>query len=134
VSQLVGLGHKPVTIKTETDLVSNLKAQLEKHNKTTFTASEFDSILIHLTKGNIFDKAKILRDKYVLQKDNGITVNQFYLRLKYPQSKDGSKEYNYSSIRGKQEQTLKIYLAMNNAINELKEEMQKWRQGNNAKQ
>jgi hypothetical protein len=67
-------------------------------------------------------------------KDNGITVNQFYLGLKYPQSKDGSKEYNYSSIRGKQEQTLKIYLAMNNAINDLKEEMQKWRQGNKAKQ
>jgi type I restriction enzyme R subunit len=71
VSQLVGLGHKPVTIKTETDLVSNLKAQLEKHNKTTFTASEFDRVLIHLSKGNIFDKAKTLRDKYVLQKDNG---------------------------------------------------------------
>jgi type I restriction enzyme R subunit len=84
VTQLVGLGHKPVTIKTETDLVSNLKTQLETHNKTTFTASEFDRILIHLTKGNIFDKAKILRDKYVLQKDNGITVNQFYLGLKYP--------------------------------------------------
>jgi type I restriction enzyme R subunit len=71
VSQLVGLGHKPVTIKTETDLVSNLKAQLEKHNKTSFTPSEFERILIHLSKGNIFDKAKTLRDKYVLQKDNG---------------------------------------------------------------
>jgi type I restriction enzyme R subunit len=71
VTQLIGLGHKPVTIKTETDLVSNLKAQLEKHNKTTFTASEFDRVLIHLSKGNIFDKAKTLRDKYVLQKDNG---------------------------------------------------------------
>src|SRR5690606_910594 len=44
---------------------------LEKHNKTTFTASEFDRIVIHLSKGNIFDKAKTLRDKYVLQKDNG---------------------------------------------------------------
>ena len=71
ISQLVGLGHKSVTIKTEDDLVSNLKSQLEKHNKTTFTTSEFDRILIHLSKGNIFDKAKTLRDKYVLQKDNG---------------------------------------------------------------
>ncbi|MDO5981560.1 type I restriction endonuclease subunit R [Flavivirga spongiicola] len=71
VSQLIGLGHKAVTIKTEGDLVSNLKTQLEKHNNTTFTASEFDKILIHLSKGNIFDKAKTLRDKYVLQKDNG---------------------------------------------------------------
>jgi type I restriction enzyme R subunit len=71
VSQLIGLGHKSVAIKTEDDLLSNLKIQLEKHNKTTFTASEFDRILIHLSKGNIFDKAKTLRDKYVLQKDNG---------------------------------------------------------------
>ncbi len=71
VSQLVGLGHKAINIKTEDELVSNLKTQLEKHNNTTFTASEFDRILIHLSKGNIFDKAKTLRDKYVLQKDNG---------------------------------------------------------------
>jgi len=71
VSQLTTLGHKSVVIKTEDDLLSNLKAQLEKHNKTTFTASEFDRIVIHLSKGNIFDKAKTLRDKYVLQKDNG---------------------------------------------------------------
>lgn len=71
ISQLVGLGHKSVVIKTEADLLSNLKSQLEKHNKTTFTTSEFDRIVIHLSKGNIFDKAKTLRDKYVLQKDNG---------------------------------------------------------------
>ena len=71
ISQLISLGHKSVTIKTEEDLLSNLKSQLEKHNKITFTASEFERILIHLSKGNIFDKAKTLRDKYVLQKDNG---------------------------------------------------------------
>ncbi|CAM1335142.1 type I restriction endonuclease subunit R [Tenacibaculum aestuariivivum] len=71
VTQLVGLGHQSVTIKTEDDLVSNLKTQLEKHNKTTFTTNEFERVLIHLSKGTILDKAKTLRDKYVLQKDNG---------------------------------------------------------------
>lgn len=71
VNQLIGLGHKSVKIKTEDDLLINLKSQLEKHNRTTFTTSEFDRIVIHLSKGNIFDKAKTLRDKYVLQKDNG---------------------------------------------------------------
>jgi type I restriction enzyme R subunit len=71
ISQLISLGHKSVVIKTEDDLLSNLKTQLEKHNKTTFTTSEFERIVIHLSKGNIFDKAKTLRDKYVLQKDNG---------------------------------------------------------------
>ncbi|PQV51778.1 type I restriction enzyme R subunit [Jejuia pallidilutea] len=71
ISQLISLGHKSVVIKTEDDLLTNLKTQLEKHNKTTFTASEFERIVIHLSKGNIYDKAKTLRDKYVLQKDNG---------------------------------------------------------------
>lgn len=71
ISQLTALGYNSVTIKTEDDLVSNLKTQLEKHNKTTFTASEFDRIVIHLSKGNIFDKAKTLRDKYELRKDDG---------------------------------------------------------------
>ena len=71
IAQLTGLGHKAVVIKSEEDLVSNLKAQLEKHNKTTFTVAEFERILIHLSKGNIFDKAKTLRDKYVLHRDNG---------------------------------------------------------------
>lgn len=71
ISQLIALGHKSVVIKTEDDLLSNLKSQLEKHNKITFTTSEFERILIHLSKGNIFDKAKTLRDKYVLHKDNG---------------------------------------------------------------
>ena len=71
ISQLVGLGHQSITIKTEEDLVKNFKNQLEKHNKIAFTASEFDRILMHLSKGTIFDKAKTLRDKYVLQKDNG---------------------------------------------------------------
>ncbi|QXP74664.1 type I restriction endonuclease subunit R [Tenacibaculum sp. AHE15PA] len=71
ITQLISLGHKSVVIKTEEDLLSNLKSQLEKHNKITFTASEFERILIHLSKGNIFDKAKTLRDKYVLHKDNG---------------------------------------------------------------
>lgn len=78
VNQLIGLGHKSVTIKTENDLISNLKTQLEKHNNTIFTALEFDKILNHLSKGNIFDKAKTLRNKFVLQKDNG---NKAYIEF-----------------------------------------------------
>ncbi|MCD8529371.1 MAG: hypothetical protein LRY25_00735 [Flavobacterium sp.] len=36
VAQLVKLGYKKVEIKDETDLLANLKLQLEIHNKTTF--------------------------------------------------------------------------------------------------
>jgi hypothetical protein len=96
-----------------------------KENESSYPVS-----LIQVLKKHICDASSY----NPFFKDNGITVNQFYLGLKYPQSKDGSKKYNYASIRGKEEETLKIYLAMNAAINELKEEMQKWRQGNKAKQ
>lgn len=73
VKQLSSQGYDKVIIKDEADLLSNLKSQLEKHNKTTLSATEFDRILNHLNKGNVFEKAKILRDKFALLKDNGDT-------------------------------------------------------------
>ena len=74
VKQLVDLGYEPVTIKDEEALKSNLKSQLEKHNKVSLSDTEFERILNHLNKGNVFEKAKILRDKYALQKDDGETL------------------------------------------------------------
>lgn len=71
INQLNSLGHKPVIIKNEADLLSNLKSQLEKHNKTTFSDKEFSKILNHLNKGNVFEKAGILRDKMTFERDNG---------------------------------------------------------------
>ncbi len=67
------LGYEKVLIKDEEDLKANLKRQLEKHNKTTISDSEFNKILNHLNKGNVFEKAKILRDKFALPKDDGTT-------------------------------------------------------------
>ena len=71
ISQLTGLGHEPVVIRTEKDLLENFKAQLGKHNQTSFSDTEFEKIIIHLSKGNIYDKAVTLRDKFELIKDNG---------------------------------------------------------------
>jgi type I restriction enzyme R subunit len=78
VKQLQDLGHKFVNIKDEKGLYANLKTQLEKHNKTTFSVNEFNKILIHLSKGNIFDKAKTLRDSYGLKRDDNTT---FYVEF-----------------------------------------------------
>ncbi|MCG3704338.1 type I restriction endonuclease subunit R [Aliarcobacter butzleri] len=63
--------YERIVIKDDKDLEKNLKTQLEKHNKTTLTDSEFKRILNHLNKGNVFEKAKILRDKFVLPCDDG---------------------------------------------------------------
>ena len=71
VKQLVSLEYEPIVIKDDTALENNLKTQLELHNKTTISDDEFKRVLNHLNRGNVFEKAEILRDKFVLQKDDG---------------------------------------------------------------
>ena len=73
IAQLQTLGWDRVTIKDEADLVANLKAQLEAHNNTTLSQKEFEQILNKLARGNIFDKAKILRDHIDFTCDDGTT-------------------------------------------------------------
>jgi len=73
IKQLESLEYERVSVISEDELLANLKRQLEKHNKTTFSEVEFKRITNHLNKGNVFDKAKILRDKFVLTLDNGET-------------------------------------------------------------
>ncbi|AHJ14065.1 type I restriction endonuclease subunit R [Sulfurospirillum multivorans] len=71
ITQLVGLGYEKVTINDDKALEANLKSQLEKRNQTTFSEMEFKRILNHLSKNSIFDKAKTLRDKFNLERDDG---------------------------------------------------------------
>lgn len=78
IKQLVGLGYQNVTITDGDALLSNLKTQLEAFNKTVFSTKEFDAILNHLAKGNVFEKAKTLRDRFNITRDNG---DSFYVRF-----------------------------------------------------
>tara|TARA_E500000318_G_scaffold111893_2_gene132437 strand:+ start:3015 stop:5849 length:2835 start_codon:yes stop_codon:yes gene_type:complete len=73
VEQLQELGYTKVNIKDEVELLANLKKQLEKHNKASFSEAEFRQILNQLSKGNIYEKAKTLRDRITYAKDNGET-------------------------------------------------------------
>jgi len=78
IAQLVNQGYGRVVIKDEASLLANLKTQLEKHNKTTFTDNEFAKIVNHLNKGNVYERAQTLRDKFNLTRDDGST---FYLEF-----------------------------------------------------
>ena len=78
IKQLNGLGYTSVKIADGDALLINLKTQLEVFNKTAFTTKEFDTILNHLAKGNVFEKAKALRDYFVLLKEDG---ESFYVRF-----------------------------------------------------
>ena len=74
IDQLVGMGYAPVQIRDAQALTSNLKAQLEAFNQETYTDREFDAILNHLGKGNVFEKAKTLRDRFSFTRENGDVV------------------------------------------------------------
>jgi len=71
VAQLQRLGYGLVQLKDEKDLIGNLKQQLEKHNNIQFSKSEFEKVLNILSKGSVFEKAKTLREKQHIVKDNG---------------------------------------------------------------
>jgi type I restriction enzyme R subunit len=71
VAQLKMLGYQYALVNSEKDLILNLKAQLEKHNSCAFSATEFEKVLNILSKGTVFEKAKTLREKQHIVRDNG---------------------------------------------------------------
>ena len=71
VAQLQKLGYENVQVSDEKALLANLKTQLEKHNKTELSDSDFSQILNYINKGNIFERAKILRDRVPYINDTG---------------------------------------------------------------
>lgn len=83
IIQLNALGYAVVNIKDERDLLSNLKAQLAKHNNVEISDTEFDKILNHLNKGSLFERAKILRDKVQYTKDNGESAYIEFINQEY---------------------------------------------------
>ncbi len=79
IAQLQKMGYAYIVINSEKDLLLNLKGQLEKHNNTAltktgntqFTQTEFERVLNLLSKGSVFEKSKMLRQKQHLVRDNG---------------------------------------------------------------
>ena len=71
IAQLEMLGYGSITIKDEKELITNLKSQLEIHNNIKFSEKEFDRVLNILNKGSVFEKAKTLREKQHIARDNG---------------------------------------------------------------
>jgi len=71
VEQLQKLNYSLVHIRDEKELIANLKSQLEKHNNIKFSDGEFEKILNILSKGSVFEKAKTLREKQHIVRDNG---------------------------------------------------------------
>ena len=79
IATLQDMSYEYVQIKEETNLLSNFKTQLEKHNakalaeigRTSFTDKEFDRICIYLEGGTLFEKSKKLRDLFPMETEDG---------------------------------------------------------------
>ena len=83
VEQLQKLNYSLVQINDEKDLIANLKCQLEKHNNITFSDAEFEKVLNILSKGSVFEKAKILREKQHIVRDNGDNLYFEFIQIEH---------------------------------------------------
>ena len=71
IKQLEMDGYAFVNIKNEDDLLSNLRRQLEIHNKRAFSEKEFNRILLSIQGKGVFESARTLRNKQVIKGDDG---------------------------------------------------------------
>jgi type I restriction enzyme R subunit len=91
LAQLQKMGYTYIVISDEKGLLRNLKAQLEKHNQSAlsktgnaqFTQTEFNRIANLLSKGTVFEKAKTLRQKQHLVRDNGENLYFEFLNVEH---------------------------------------------------
>ncbi|WP_046174858.1 type I restriction endonuclease subunit R [Domibacillus indicus] len=81
--QLINKGYEPVVLPDYDALVENFRQQLNKFNEkklggNPLSDSEFTRLMTRIDKKSIFESAKILRDKVILQRDDDSEV---YLEL-----------------------------------------------------
>lgn len=65
------MNYQRVVIRDQKELEANFRRQLAKYNKTEFTETEFKRIMIYLEGGSTYEKAKKLRDRYELLREDG---------------------------------------------------------------
>ena len=69
IAQLEKMHYERIRIDNEVMMLSNLRRQLEIHNRITFTDAEFERVLNHLNSGSVVERARILRDRFELKRE-----------------------------------------------------------------
>lgn len=92
INRLESIGYEYVELKDYNDVLKNFRNQLcklnaqkiiEKKGIPELSDKEFERLLIYVDNKTVYESAKILRDKHILQLDNGKTV---YLEFFTPDS------------------------------------------------
>ncbi|NCE77588.1 type I restriction endonuclease subunit R [Turicibacter sp. TS3] len=79
IAQLCDLGYEKVSIADEEQLVANFRKQLSLHNESKLggvplTDKEFERVMRHVEGKSVFQSVKILRDKFVLEREDGSEI------------------------------------------------------------
>ncbi|MFW1858005.1 type I restriction endonuclease subunit R [Acinetobacter defluvii] len=80
IAQLQTLGYQKVKIQDETQLLSNLKQQIEHSNGLpTLSPTEWKQVISYLNSGTVFERAKKLRDKFPVKFDDSSSKHIHFL-------------------------------------------------------
>ncbi|RQM84184.1 restriction endonuclease subunit R [Staphylococcus xylosus] len=87
VKQLQDLGYERVSLRNEEQLKENFRRILNERNTdklegTPISDSEFKRIMIDISDKSVFESAQILRDKYVLERDDETKVYLSLMNIK----------------------------------------------------
>ena len=79
INQLEGQGYERVEIPDYDALLSNFRTQFGEFNKAklgnkSLSDKEWDRVLNYMLGRTVFESAKVMRDKYVLERDDGSRV------------------------------------------------------------
>ncbi len=115
IEQLKGQDYSVVNIPDYTALVDNFKVQFERFNATKLdkplTTKEWERIFNHLNGKSIFESAKILRDKYVLERDDG--TKPYLLFLNEDPTKNIYQVSHQTTVVGKYTNRYDVTLLVN---------------------
>lgn len=115
IEQLKGQNYSVVTIPDYQSLVENFKVQFEKFNAEKLdkplSDKEWERIFNHLNGKSIFESAKILRDKYVLERDDG--TKPYLLFLNEDPTKNIYQVSHQTTVIGKYTNRYDVTLLVN---------------------
>ena len=116
IEQLINQDYKQAVIEDYDSLADNFKIQFEtfNHNKLgemPLTDKEWERIFNHISGKGIFESAKILRDKFVLERDDGTKVYLSLFDTDY--TKNIYQVTNQTTVIGKYKNRYDVTLLVN---------------------
>lgn len=116
IAQLVGQGFAQVVIADVDALEANFKAQFEAFNgdklNTPLTDKEWERVFNLLKGKSVFQSAKILRDKFVLERDDGSKVYLAFFNADDP-TKNVFQVTHQTTIVGKYKNRYDVTILVN---------------------